>query len=366
MSHSSPKTPENRVTLAQIAKHADVSTTAVSFVLNGKGAVSEETAARVLSVAKRLGYSRRGRSIEKSTNGGECNVAPGMPETVALIWVNTTESWRHSHLAHLLIQTISARLDVYGSRLRTFFYNEVEDDALPDLTGVGALFVAGSPKAGFWDELPAEIPRLNLMCKPYAPEGSFLDIDSLHTGRTLTQHLLEQGHRKIAFISNSRFHRSFNLRYMGYLMALDEMDIHPPSEWVIRLSQPKGSLVETTSPASDIEPFLEEMLHLPEADRPTAIVAANDWIAAAVYQYAHREGIRIPDDLSVVGCDNDPGICDFLRPSLTTFSIPYEELADDAVDWMISLVKGKPLFSRPGLMHFRGTLISRESVKQFA
>ncbi|MBT62067.1 MAG: transcriptional regulator [Puniceicoccaceae bacterium] len=293
-------------------------------------------------------------------------VTRGVPEVIALIWVNTTESWRHSHLAHLLIQTISERLEAQGGRLRTIYHNELEGETLPDLHDVGALFVAGAPRSDFWEKLPENAPRLNLLCKPYPTEGSFLDIDSLHTGYALTQHLLDHGHRRIAFVSNSRKHRSFNSRYLGYYRALDEYELEPQCDWVIRLSQPEDMLVETTRPTSDIELPLAEMLTLPLAFRPTAIVAANDWVAAAIYQYAHRAGVKIPEDLSVVGCDNDPGICDFLKPALTTFSISYIELANDAVDWMLSLVNGKPLLSQPVMMQFRGELIARDSVRHLS
>ncbi len=364
MSSRSSKKTETRVTLAEIAKHADVSKTAVSFVLNGKGAVSGETTARVLAVAKELGYEKRPRvSVEKVSagNGGD---AQGMPGVIALIWVNTTESWRQSHLAHLLIQTISARLEEHGGRLRTIYHNETDAEPIPDLSDVGALFVAGSPRSDFWEKLPSSTPRLNLMCKPYVTDCSFLDIDSVHSGYALTKYLLDLGHRKIGFVSNSRNHRSFNLRYLGYYRALDEFGIVPHPGRVVRLSQPQGILVETTRPTSDIEPGLEKMLALPEEHRPSAIVAANDWNAAAVYQYVNRAGLRIPEDLSVVGCDNDPGVCDFLKPALTTFSIPYMEMANDAVDWMLSLVQGKPLLSQPVMMQFRGKLVVRASVKK--
>lgn len=355
----------NRITMAQIAEHAGVSKTSVSFVLNGKGAVGEEATARILSAAKELGYDKPIRSNSKRASSVS-DMAGSQPlhgQTIALVWVNTTESWRHSHLSHLLIHTISNRFEEYESRLKTIFYNESGGDSFPDLSDASALFVAGSPSETFWNRLPKGLPRLNLLCKPFSTSCSFLDIDSLHTGYELTRHLFEHGHRRIGFVSNSRNHRSFNLRYLGYYRALDELEMTPRSEWVVRLSQPAGTLVETTLPARDIEPGLEQMLSLPKADRPTAIVAANDWNAAAVYQYAHRVGLRIPEDLSVVGCDNDPGICDFLKPALTTFSIPYIEMANDAVDWLCLLIRDEPPHSQPGVMQFRGKLIERSSVR---
>ncbi|WPJ97095.1 LacI family DNA-binding transcriptional regulator [Coraliomargarita algicola] len=354
-----------RITMAQIAAHAGVSKTTVSFVLNNSGSVGEETAARVHRAARELGYIKPVRAkagIRKPDSFEEVEASLSSRETIAIIWVNTTESWRHSHLSHLLIHTLDKRFQEFDSRMKVIFYNEGEGDHFPSLSGVSALFVAGSPSSGFWKKLPAGLPRLNLLCKPFSTSCSFLDIDSLHTGYELTQYLIEKGHRRIGFVSNSRHHRSFNLRYLGYYRALDELEIVPQADWVVRLSRPSGTLVETTQPARDVEPLVAKMLSLPQAERPTAIVAANDWNAAAIYQYAHRIGLRIPEDLSVVGCDNDPGVCDFLTPALTTFAIPYVDLANEAADWMCALLQGKSPHSQPSLLHLRGQLIERDSV----
>ncbi|EIP97724.1 transcriptional regulator [Opitutaceae bacterium TAV1] len=346
--------PSGRITLSEIAARAGTSTTTVSFVLNETGAVGAETRTRVLAAAKELGYRMRPRA-------GRTRPAGNALGTVTFIWVNTTEAWRQTHLAHLLLHTIGTGVEALGGRLRTLFYNEHENPPRPDFGDDEALLIAGTPGPGFLRLLPARLPRLNVICKPYVTPTSFLDLDSAHTGYALTRYLLEHGHRRIGFVSNSRFHRSFGLRYLGYLNALDDLDVPSRPEWVLRLKQPAGAPVETAQPASDIEPGLAKMLA--RKDRPTAIFAANDWMAAAVYQYAQRQGLSIPGDLSIVGCDNDPGICDLLKPGLTTHTLPYAELAREAVQWIAALVAGKPPHRQQGIMLFRGKLVERESVR---
>ncbi len=356
-----------RVTLAQIAERTGTSTTTVSFVLNETGSVGEETRARVLAAAKDLGYlsaqrkrRRPQRKILPATNG------KGSPPSanVALIWVNTTEGWRHTHLANILIHTISVGLEKQGGRLWTIFYNEDNGEPFPDLSGADAIFIAGSPSNEFTRQLPKQMPKLGIVCRPFDNDNSFIDIDSMRTGYSITQHLISHGHQRIGFVSNTRFHRSFSLRYMGYLQALDEAELSTEPDWTIRLRQPQGSPVETALPTSDIDPELAKLLSLPESRRPTALFAANDWIAAAIYQYANRNAIRIPDDLSVIGCDNDPGICDFLKPSLTTHTVPYVEMAHEAVHWISSTLAGTPPHAKPGIMLFQGKVVDRQSVNK--
>jgi LacI family transcriptional regulator len=336
----------------------------VSFVLNETGAVGAETRSRVLATAKELGYRIRPRvRVRARTRAGRSQASGNALGTVTFIWVNTTEAWRHTHLAHLLIHTISTGVEALGGRLRTLFYNEHENPPRPEFGDDEALLIAGTPGPGLLRLLPTRLPRLNVICKPYVTQTSFLDLDSTHTGYALTCHLFEHGHRRIGFVSNSRFHRSFGLRYLGYLNALDDLEVPFCPERVLRLKQPARAPVETAQPASDIEPGLARMLALPKKERPTALFAANDWIAAAVYQYAQRQGLNIPGDLSIVGCDNDPGICDLLRPGLTTYSLPYAELAREAVAWAAALVSGKPPHRQPGIMLFRGKTVERESVR---
>lgn len=349
-----PKPP--RVTLSAIAEHAGISKTTVSFVLNETGAVGAETRARVLAAAKALGYRTRTRADRGKARATASEKSLGR---VTFLWVNTTEAWRQTHLAHLLLHTIGTGIEALGGQLRTIFYNENEDAPRLDFSDNEALLIAGTPGPEFLRTLPTRAPRLNIICKPYATNTTFLDIDSMHAGRELTKHLLALGHRHIGFVSNSRLHRSFGLRYLGFLSAMDDADIPVNPDWVLRPKQPVGAPVETARPATDIEPELAKMLQ--RKNRPTAIFAANDWIAAAIYQYAQRKGLRIPEDLSVVGCDNDPGICDLLKPGLTTHTLPYAELAKEAVQWIAALVAGKPPHRQPGIMFFRGKLLPRAS-----
>lgn len=129
---ASAPTFSGRVTLSEIAARAGISTTTVSFVLNETGAVGAETRARVLAAAKELGYktgARSGRGRRRGTSSGDGRTAgAGGLGTVALVWINTTESWRQTHLAHLLIHTIGTGIEALGGGCARCFTMRTKTD----------------------------------------------------------------------------------------------------------------------------------------------------------------------------------------------------------------------------------------------
>lgn len=348
------KSPPKRATLTEIAAKAGTSAATVSYVLNEKGAVGTETRARVLSAARALGYQARPRASRGNNNG------EGTLKTLTLIWANTSPRWQQSWLSNLLNHTIATSLQAFGGRLHTVFCNEATHTG-PIITGEeDALLVAGRPSADFCKKLPARLPRLNIICQPYPTSTSFLDIDHISIGRDLTRHFISRGHQRIGFVSNVRDHPYFEQLYIGYLHALDEarIPIHP--EWVLRMDNASSSTIETSEPVQNLDTKLGQLIK--KIGMPCALLGANDWIAGAIYQHAQRSGLRIPEDVSIVGCDNEPNICNLLNPTLTTYSIPYEEIGREAVHWLRSTVAGHPPHSLPGTMLFLGKLIERNSV----
>jgi LacI family transcriptional regulator len=345
--------PIRRVRLSEVAAKAGTSVATVSYVLNETGAVGAETRARVLSATSALGYQVRQRRPKPSTRTGI--------GSVALIWVNTSPGWRQSHLAHTLIDTIANKVQASGGRFRAIFYEETENATRPVFDEGEALLVAGSPSLNFGRLLPNHSPRLNIICYTYPTATSFLDIDHVQAGYELTSHLLKLGHRRIGFVSNNRDHWSFNLRYLGYLRALDEAHVPLRPEWVVRREGVTTVTEETAQPIRALDEDLTRLLD--QKERPTALFAANDWLAAAIYQNMQRRGLRVPQDISVVGCDDDPSICGLLQPGLTTHSVPYLEVAQEAAHWIIALMAGQKPHLQPGHLLLRGQLIERASTQ---
>jgi LacI family xylobiose transport system transcriptional regulator len=145
--------------------------------------------------------------------------------------------------------------------------------------------------------------------------------------------LLELGHRRIAIITGPDFALSSRARLDGYRAALELAGVPGDPSLIGRGDfMIEGGLAQA-----------RQLLRLP--DPPTAIFACNDGQAIGVYHAAHELGLRIPDDLSVVGFDDLPPI-HWILPPLTTIRQPLTEMAAAATTMLMKLAQGQPLPQR--------------------
>jgi len=159
-------------------------------------------------------------------------------------------------------------------------------------------------------------------------KDAFVGSDDLAGGRMVTEHLVQQGHRRIGHLSGLRSVSTSALRYRGYHAALQAAGL-----------QPDPGLVAESG-------FMEEgglraalgLLALPVDRRPTAIFAVNDLAALGVYAAARRLGLRIPRDLAVAGF-NDIPIAARVEPGLTTIQVPIHEVGVVSAGLLIDQVE---------------------------
>lgn len=160
-----------------------------------------------------------------------------------------------------------------------------------------------------------------VLVSPATPDSHYPSVamDDRLAARNVTDYLLDLGHRKIAHIAGHPDHAASLLRRQGYQEAFDAAGLaRPPRDYIV-----EGLFTFRTGlDATEI------LLNLP--DRPTAIFASNDEMAAAACAVAHKMGLAIPRDLSVVGFDDAP-ISSAVWPPLTTVRQPYLEMARRAV-----------------------------------
>lgn len=295
-------TPQ-RVTMATIAAAADVSVPTVSKVLNGRADVAAETRIRVESVLGELGYARHSRRKIQSAR---------------IIDLVCTE---FSPWAAEIIRGASAAALAARCRIAV---TAVSDGADVDhwLRSLGA-----SPTDGvilvLTELAPQHRSRLAALGVPVVivdpagqPDPEVLTIGAANWagGLAATEHLLGLGHRRIGTITGSPSVLCSQARLDGYRAALERAGIAVDPE-LVRTGDFHYESALTAASA---------LLRLP--DPPTAIFAASDVQAMGVYEAARRRGLRLPQDLSVVGFDDIP-MAQWVSPPLTTLRQPLAEMA---------------------------------------
>lgn len=167
-------------------------------------------------------------------------------------------------------------------------------------------------------------------------------------GYTMTKYLLEQGHRRIAGVFGNFDMQRFRARYDGCKRALEEYGVKDYKRYFIY----DASTIE--------EAYLrtKDMLALP--NKPTAFFATMDILTIGVYRGIEESGLRVPDDISVVGYDNI-FMTQYMNPPLTTYSVPIAELAKHAVDIVVGHIEGK---EEKEYAVLEGTIAERKSVRR--
>lgn len=315
----------DRISLRDVAAAAGVSVTTASHVLSdapGKR-VSAATRERVRQEAQRLGYRpnslARGLRLQRS-------------HTIALI----SDEIATTPFAGRLVLGAQEAAAKRGWML--FLVNTGFDAALEDRE-IGALrerqvdgFLYGTM---YHREIsvPAalrDVPLVLLDARTADPTVSSVVPDEVGGGRTATEVLLAAGHRRIGFITNVDDIPATGGRHAGYAAALADAGVRLDPDLV----------VAHDSTAAGGRAAAERLLT--RTDRPTAVFCFNDRMAMGAYQAAAQLGLRIPEDLSVVGFDDLDLITDSLLPGLTSVALPHYEMGAWAADALLGPIDGPP------------------------
>jgi LacI family transcriptional regulator len=173
--------------------------------------------------------------------------------------------------------------------------------------------------------LHAGVPVVLLNDRGDDPRLNFVDIDSVVSARTMTEHLLRLGHRRIALLCGDKPVSSVIPREEGYRTALEDAGIaYDPA------LNPPG----TFEPDSIFD-RIESLLALHDAQRPTALFCATDSIALVALRVLRQKNLRVPEDISVAGHDDLPGAAQE-HPALTTMRQPFLDIAERALDLLLA------------------------------
>ncbi len=335
-----------RITSYDVAKAAGVSQTTVSFVLNqvAEANISDETRQRVMAAAEELGYV---------PDAAAQALARGRTQIIGVV-VTTLED----PFIGALVQTIESAAHDQGYVVILASSNdeperEVAAARMLQSRRVDGVIVASSRASalykGHLKKPRVPIVVINRLTEPSDQLVFSVGVDNRHGGYSATAHLIQQGHRRIAYVSSPLDRNDNKERMAGYRQALAEAGLFFSPSLV----------VQGTGDTDGGQRALPALLSLDEP--PSAVFCYNDLTAIGLIDGARRAGLAIPQDLAIVGFD-DIAFAQFCHPPLTTIAQPIEEMGRKAIELVLALLsEGVPVAATGRNVTIQGQLVVRGS-----
>ena len=326
------------VRMADIAERLGVSIVSVSKALAGKSGVSEEMRAKIEETAQEMGYQTLAARGKAPVGGSECI---GVVVADRFFNENTfysnlyRELLRASALMGVSVMMEIVMQDTERSRtLPNFILNHKAD---------GVLFMGEMEDRYITAATQSGLPFVLLdFYSDTSPSWDSICSDNVNGGYQLTQHLIQQGRRRIAYVGSISATSSIMDRYLGYIKALLRAGIPPREEWRIEDRDADGLYIP---------------LALPD-DMPDAFVCNCDEVASHLVQHLQHLGYHVPRDIAVAGYD-DFRFSTACRPPLTSYRVDIAAMAAAAVAQLLRKISGARVDTSS--MVIPGSLIVRES-----
>ena len=320
---NSPKAARRKasgITIEDVAAHAGVSAMTVSRVIHGHASVRDANRERVMSSVRELDYR---------PNLAASALAAAQHTCIALIYTNPSSSYLRELLVGALrgstraaAQLVIATWDELGPQARC----EAARQLSTSVAGVILPPPLCESKAIVDQFVGAGIPVVSIASSHLNDRISCVRIDDRQASHDMVSYLIAHGHTRIGYIKGDPNQTASAHRWQGYRDALADAGVgYAPA-----LVQPGFFTYRSGLDAA------ERLLSLQPP--PSAIFASNDDMAAAVVSVAHRRGLEVPGDLSVVGFD-DTSAATMVWPELTTIHQPVAEMADSAVDILLREIR---------------------------
>jgi LacI family transcriptional regulator/LacI family repressor for deo operon, udp, cdd, tsx, nupC, and nupG len=310
------------VTIRDVARHAHVGVGTVSRVLNDSPLVSDETRRRVRHTIDELGYRRSATAR---------NLSLGRTQTIGVVTPFVTSASVHERLRGVVDRlhregeydlllfdatTLAQRADAF----REFARRDRVD---------GALIISLQPSDAEVQQLQRERLPVVLVDARHRALPS-VAIDDARGGELAAEHLLAKGHRRIGFIGDAP-------SPLGFSSSIDRS--RGLRRRLARAGVPAGATVEALGPHGRVEAEALALELLQCSEAPSAIFAASDLQAMGVLQAARRLGLRVPEDLAVIGFD-DLEVAEVL--GLTTVRQPLRDTGLRGADILLEILRGRP------------------------
>ncbi len=311
----------SRATIGDVAQAAGVSRQTVSNVVRGRGRAASATRDRVLAAIEQLGYVphtgaaslRSGRTYRIAYPIPDVELRPDNAIMLEFLAFLVAAARQRKHQV-LVTGSYGRPLEAIGDLVRT---KSVDGFVL-------ARVDEGDPRVEFLAERQIPFSCFGRITPPLPQH--WVDIDNRAAIRNVTAHVLTRGHTDVAYFGYTPQGRWDVEREAGYHDAM------------AAAGRP-AAMVHTAVDAAEAQATVAALLR--PSDRPTAVVAGSDVLAAACYAAANRAGMRIGADLAVTGFDGS-AVSRLLAPALTTAAMPLAEIATRLIDQVIRQVGGAP------------------------
>ncbi len=334
---------QRRVTIKQVAAEAGVSITTVSHVLNDVPGlrVNPDTRDRIHEVAARLGYvpNRLAQSLRTQRSN-----------TIGLIGDEIATTPFAGKLI-LGAQDVALARDAVVLVVSTGYQRDVENREIEELLRrqVDGILYASMFHRKL--DLPAQlasVPTVFVNAECTTAGVPWVVPDEVAGGRDAAEVLLRAGHRRLGFINNIDDIPASSGRLEGFRARVAEEGV----------SAEDLSVVAAESDAAGGYLAASELLAAER--RPTAIFCFNDRVAMGAYRAAAERGLRVPDDVSIVGFDNQEYVADGIFPGLTTIELPHFDMGVWAAERLFAQIDGAA--AEPMTAQLRGPVVHRSSV----
>lgn len=312
-----------KMTIKKISELAGVSPSAVSFVLNNKKGVSDETRERIQTIIEKVNYTPNVNSrrlvLERSFN-------------IFLVLDNDISSLNNLFYTALINAIVEKASELgYNLVLTLKAYSFKESSLLHSVkqgNADGIVFLQDIDNATLHYLEDLGIPYIVIDSHKSDPEYVCVKSDMNVASYTATEYLISQGHKEIAFVGMGKLPELYLSAFNGYKKSISEHSLNFHPDWI-------------QSEAYDEATAYNCMKSILKSDRiPTAIFCSGDIFAIGCMNCAHDMGYRVPDDISFCAVDNIL-LSEYYSPPLTTINIDKVEMGKKSVELLDALINKK-------------------------
>lgn len=327
------------VTIKDIARIANVSHTTVSRALNDSPFINEETKKKILEIAKQLNYipnfSAKSLVLKKSYN-------------IGLFFSTISRGTSSSFFHKTVIGVNSVIKDKYNLLVKGIDdYSDFSSLDRKKFDGIIIMSQRDSDDEFIYKVIEKEIPVVILNRE--ANVDTVINILSAEKmgAYSAIKYLIENGHKNIAIIEGTEGFKSSVNRKDGYLQALEENRIEIKREYMV------NGNYDTESGYEGMKKLLNLM------DVPTAVFCSNDDMAVGAIKAIQESGLKVPDDISVIGFD-DSDFCRYVTPALTTIKKPIKDVSIKGAEKLMDILENREV--KPERIYIPTKLVIRQSV----